>query len=268
MEALHEAVHATTSAAEAAHAPAISLRAEPIFHIGNFEFTNSLLLALIVLILFCVVVFFSRRKFSLIPSGVQNVLEMILEGFLGLMDSVLGNRRASEKYLPLVATIFLFVMISNWLGLFPGVGSFLIYEEQLGHDVPLLRAPAADLNFTLALAIISVLATNVIGVAALGLRGHAKKFFNFKSPIMFAVGLLELVSEFAKMVSFSFRLFGNVFAGEVLLIIIAFLVPYIVPLPFLFLEIFVGAIQAFIFAMLTLVFIAGAVTSHDEEHAH
>jgi F-type H+-transporting ATPase subunit a len=244
-------------------APEISLRAEPIFHIGHFVVTNSLLLSTLVVILLCVVALIARRKYTLVPRSVQNVLEIILEFFLDLMESVLGDRRKSEKYLPFVVSIFLFVMFSNWLGLLPGVGSFTIHEGQHG-VVPLLRAPAADLNFTLALAIISVLATNVIGVAALGIAGHAKKFFNFKNPILFAVGLLELVSEFAKMVSFSFRLFGNVFAGEVLLLIIGFLVPYIIPLPFLFLELFVGVIQAFIFAMLTLVFIAGAVVGHEE----
>lgn len=247
--------------------PEISLKAEPIFHLGNFAVTNSLLLATLAVALFCAVIVLSRKKFALIPSKIQNVIEYVLEQLLELMESVLGSRALSEKYLPLVATIFLFVMVSNWLGLMPGVGSLLIHSGEHGF-VPLLRAPAADLNFTLGLAIVVVLAINVIGVAALGIRGHASKFFNFKNPILFAVGLLELVSEFARMVSFSFRLFGNIFAGEVLLLIIAFLTPYLVPLPFLFLEIFVGFIQAFIFAMLTLVFIASAVSSHDEaEHA-
>jgi F-type H+-transporting ATPase subunit a len=173
------------------------------------------------------------------------------------MESVLGSRRHAEKYLPLVATIFLFILFSNWLGLLPGVGSFIIHED--GGRVPLLRSPASDLNFTLALAITAVLAVNVLGVAALGAAKHGKKFFNFSNPIAFFVGILELISEFARMISFSFRLFGNVFAGEVLLVIMAFLVPYLIPLPFLFLELFVGFIQAFIFAMLTLVFTAAAV---------
>ncbi len=153
-------------------------------------------------------------------------------------------------------------MISNWLGLLPGVGSFVVAHGS-GH-VPLLRAPAADLNFTVALSILTVLLINVFGIAAIGIGRHAGKFFNFKNPIMFGVGLLELVSEFARIVSFSFRLFGNVFAGEVLLVIIGFLVPYLIPLPFLFMEIFVGFIQAFIFAMLTTVFIATAI--HHSEH--
>jgi F-type H+-transporting ATPase subunit a len=158
-------------------------------------------------------------------------------------------------------------LCSNWLGLFPGVSSIVVHEG--GESVPLLRSPASDLNFTLALALIAVTFANAFGVAAVGLKARLSVFFNFKGPIDFFVGILELVSEFAKIISFSFRLFGNIFAGEVLLAIMAFLVPYLAPLPFMFLEIFVGFIQAFIFGMLTLVFVAIAV-SHGEdfdEHA-
>jgi F-type H+-transporting ATPase subunit a len=164
-----------------------------------------------------------------------------------------------------VFTIFLFVLFSNWLGLLPGVSSIT-----LGHGtdaVPLLRSPGSDLNFTLALALIAVTMVNVFGLAAMGIRERLSVFFNFQSPIKFFVGILELVSEFARIISFTFRLFGNVFAGEVLLAIMAFLVPYLVPLPFMFLEIFVGFIQAFIFGMLTLVFVALAVTPHEGENA-
>src|SRR5262249_23719736 len=148
------------------------------------------------------------------------------------------------------------VLFSNWLGLVPGVGSVTIGADA----IPLLRAPSSDLNFTLALALIAVTMVNIFGIAAMGFKERFSVFFNFQSPIKFFVGILELVSEFARIISFTFRLFGNVFAGEVLLAIMAFLVPYILPLPFLFLEIFVGFIQAFIFGMLTLVFVALAVT--------
>jgi F-type H+-transporting ATPase subunit a len=167
----------------------------------------------------------------------------------------------AEKYLPFVFTVFLFILVSNWLGLLPGVGSIILklpYES-----APLLRSPSSDLNFTLGLAILAVIFVNLSGIITLGFLKYAKKFINFQNPIKFFVGILELISEIAKMISFSFRLFGNVFAGEVLLTIVGFLVPYFIPLPFLFLEIFVGFIQAFVFAMLTLVFISIAVK---EEH--
>ena len=198
----------------------------------------------------------------MVPGKVQGVVEMSIEGLLGLMSSVLGTREAAEKYLPLIATIFIFILTSNWLGILPGVGSF-VFEK--GHEsVALLRSPAADLNFTLALAIIAVFTTNFFGIVVLGVFAHIKKFLNFSSPINFFVGILEFISELSRIVSFSFRLFGNVFAGEVLLTIIFFLLPYVAPVPFLMMEMFVGFIQAFIFSILTLVFLAShiAVTEH------
>ncbi len=249
--------------------PQISIHAERIFSIAGFPVTNTLALSAAVFLTLAIVAWFFRRKITLVPRGMQNLFEAFLDGALDLMDSVLGDRHKSEKYFPFVITVFLFVLISNWFGLLPGVGSLIVHTAE--GTVPLFRSPAADLNFTLALALIAVTTVNVMGVAALGFKGRAKTFFNFDGPIEFFVGILELVSEFAKIVSFSFRLFGNVFAGEVLLTIMAFLVPYAAPLPFLFLEIFVGFIQAFIFAMLTLVFVAMATVGHgdhDEQPEH
>lgn len=239
----------------------ISLRAEQIFGLGGFPVTNSLLLSVLAVLFLVVVAVSLRRRLALSPGSFQNGVEMVLEGMLGIMDSVLIRREKSEKYLPLVATIFLFIITSNWLGLLP-LGSIGVREE--GELVPIFRSPASDLNFTLAIALIAVTFVNVMGSAVVGLKSRLSVFFNFESPIKFFIGILELVSEFAKIISFSFRLFGNVFAGEVLLVIVGFLVPYLVPLPFLFLEIFVGFIQAFIFAMLTLVFISAAI-SHGED---
>jgi len=240
----------------------ISLKAQQLFSIDGFNITNGLLLGLIaslVLIIFSVIF---RNKIKLIPGKIQTVVEMLIEFFLGLMESVLGTREAAEKYLPLIATIFIFILTSNWLGLLPGVGSFVLRNGNI--ETPLLRSPAADLNFTLALAIIAVFATNFFGIVVLGFFKHIKKFLNFSSPIKFFVGMLEFLSEISRIISFSFRLFGNIFAGEVLLIIIVFLLPYLAPIPFLMMEMFVGLIQAFIFAMLTLVFLASniAITEH------
>lgn len=236
----------------------ISLKAEELFRIGSFPVTNSLVISVVTLGVLGTLGFLFRKYLSAVPGKIQNVFEAVLEGLLKLMDAVLGDREKSERYLPLVATIFLFVMISNWIGLLPGVGSIGIHSEVEGHEafIPLFRAPAADLNFTLALAMVAVFAVNILAVIAIGFRQHFGKFFTLKNPIHTFVGLLEFVSEFAKMISFSFRLFGNIFAGEVLLTIVGFLLPFIAPLPFLFLEFFVGFIQAFVFAMLTLVFVS------------
>ena len=249
----------------------ISLKAEELFRVGGFPFTNALLLSTTVTLLLIVLAVIFKSKLKLIPGAFQNATEAVVVGILDFMDSVLGDRRLSEKYLPLVPTIFIFILFSNWFGLLPLVGSLGL--NIVGHGgerefIPLLRSPAADLNFTLALALISVITINIFAVISLGPKIHFSKFFNFSGPIDFFIGILELISEIAKIVSFSFRLFGNVFAGEVLLIIIGFLVPYGIPLPFLFLEVFVGLIQAFVFAMLSLVFIKIATAGHEPSGAH
>ena len=240
----------------------ISLKAQELFHIGGFYITNAILLTLVacfVLIVFSVVI---RSKVKIIPGKLQGTVEMGLESLLGLMESVLGSMEKAEKYLPLVATIFIFILVSNLLGIFPGVGSLTFYNGS--EHVPLFRSPASDLNFTLAFAVISVIVTNIIGMTSVGVFKHLGKYLNFKNPITFFIGILEIISEIAKIISLTFRLFGNVFAGEVLLTIIFFLAPYFIPLPFLFLEIFVGLIQAFIFAMITLV----SISLHTAEHEH
>ena len=240
--------------------PEIHIKAEEVFSLGNFSVTNSLLTSFLVSALLLSLAFFIRKNLAFVPGKIQNFFEFIVENILKLMDSVLGERKFSEKYLPLVATIFLFVLASNWLGLIPGVGSLGLQKE---HFVAIFRPPSTDLNFTIALAAIAVFAANLLGSLVVGFGKHFSRFFTLKNPIFSFVGLLELVSEFIKIVSFSFRLFGNIFAGKVLLLVIGFLVPYFIPLPFLFLEMFVGFIQAFIFAMLTLVFIAMAVQTHE-----
>ena len=238
----------------------ISLKAEEVFHIGPWPVTNETLLAFIILVLLGGAAVAARKKLKLVPGMFQSIVELFIENLLGLMDTVLGDRHKSEKYFPLVAPIFLFVLFSNWFGLLPGVGAIKIGTEE--GVVPLFRAPSADLNFTLGLALISVIGLNIFGVLAIGLGPRLKNFFNFSSPIAFFIGIIELISEAAKVVSFSFRLFGNIFAGEVLLTIVGFLAPYVVPLPFLFLEVFVGFVQALIFSMLSIVFIALATVDH------
>lgn len=268
-----ESVEPVTGA-EAGHSTGIhiSLKAQEIFHIGGFPVTNSLLLSVMILGLFAGIAVAARKKLKLVPGMFQSVFEVFAEQLMGLMDTVFEERWKTEKYFPLIATIFLFVLFSNWFGLLPGVGSFIVHTEH--GAIPLLRAPSADLNFTLGLAIVAVLAINILGAAAIGTLAHAGKFFNFKGPIDFFIGIIELISEFARMISFSFRLFGNIFAGEVLLTIVGFLAPYFIPLPFLFLEVFVGFVQALIFSMLSIVFIAIATTGHGDHaaekgaHAH
>lgn len=240
----------------------ISLKAEEIFKIGTFGVTNSLFLTLIVSLVLISFALLVHKRIALVPGFLQSGVEMAVEWFLDVMGSTLGSFKKAENYFPLIATIFIFILTSNLFGILPGVGSFIVYEG--GKAVPFFRSPAADLNFTLAFAVISVVVTNILGMMAIGIFPHISKFLNFKNPIKFFIGILEFVSELAKIISLSFRLFGNVFAGEVLLTIIFFLAPYFIPLPFLFLELFVGLIQAFLFAMLTLVSVSLHTTVHEE----
>src|SRR5579871_6129564 len=146
----------------------ISLRAETLFSIGSFPVTNALLLSTVVLLLLAIVGIGLRRRIKMVPGAIQNVVEMIVEGALGIMDSVLGEREISEKYFPLVFTVFLFILFSNWLGLLPGVGSVIVHQGN--ETVPLLRSPASDLNFTLALALIAITFVNIVSSAAIGVR--------------------------------------------------------------------------------------------------
>ncbi len=287
--------------------PEVSLAAEPIFHIGAFTVTNGLLTAWIVMILLILVAYFTTRNHpkdldaaansELVPNGFANFIEWVIEGFHGLTRSVAGSW--ASRFFPIVMTIFLFVIASNWFGLLPGVGSIgwlekphgptsegfrtdgiILTAEPAGEGeegyilVPFLRAPSTDLNFTLALALAAVGLSQYFGFRALKF-GYLRRFVDtsgfkqgaFMGIIMLFVGALELVAEFAKIISFTFRLFGNIFAGEVLLVVMAFLIPYIASLPFYGLEVFVGFIQALVFMMLALVFFTVATAGHgSEEH--
>lgn len=274
--------------------PEISLPAEPVFTIPGvgFAVTNTLLATWLTMLLLTVGSIAVTRNLNMVPSGLQNLVEWGLGVLLGLAESVAGER--GRKFFPLVATIFIFLLVSNWMGIVPGFASVgLIHEAHHGgHEVhqvsvlglnlnilqaaevgeddtgwtvfSFLRSAATDLNTPLALALISVVMTQVVGYQAQGLR-YFSKFISFKDVLGLIVGPLEAVSELAKIISFSFRLFGNVFAGEVLLAVLAFIVPYLVSIPFFALELFVGLMQAFVFAMLTLVFMAMATMGHGSE---
>ena len=262
----------------------VTLFSEPVFHIGKIPVTNSIITSwavVLILIIFSVVL---TKKIKLIPKGIQNFFEMIVDGALNMADSVTGDRKRTLKIFPIVFTIFLFILLNNWFGLLPGVGSIGFLEKTAGHSVfiPFLRGGTADLNTTLALALFSVLGANVFGIFAVGAWRYFNKFVGvnsilaipkkvfkepaiiFVNPIKFFVGIVEIIGEIAKVASLSFRLFGNIFAGEVLLSSLSLIFAFIIPIPFIFLEIIVGIVQALIFAMLTLVYFTIASTA--EEH--
>lgn len=278
--------------------PHVSLAAEPILENGPAWLTNALLTTLLVDIVLIALALATRAGLKEgVPSGLANFMEMVIEALYNVVENMAGKN--AKRFFPWAATIFLFVIISNYSGLIPGVGSIgmthgaeadshsillqnqvaaadekltfsLFGAEEEGHAkfVPLLRAPSADLNMTFGLAIIAMFMVQYFGVSALGAK-YFKKFFNFggkgfMGAIFSVVGILELVSEIAKVISFAFRLFGNIFAGEVLLAVMAFLFAFILPMPFYGLELFVGFIQAFVFMMLTVVFFSTAMVSHDD----
>lgn len=254
-----------------------TLFAEPLGQIGALPVTNSLLTSWLAVFLIIILALVIRFRLKKIPSVFQSFIEKMIEGASDMMDMVTNDRQKSLKAFPIVFAIFIFILINNWLGLLPGVGSIIYGQHHL------LRGATADLNTTLALGLFSVLAANIFGIMVVGFGHHFNKFVNLKAlwavpkkisqeptialvnPIQFFVGLIEIISEIAKVASLSFRLFGNIFAGEVLLASISALVAWGVPLPFMFLEIIVGIIQALIFAVLTLVYFTIASTEHAEE---
>ena len=321
----------------------IQLPAETVFKLPffftDYSVTNTSISLWIAILLLILISFLGTRNRKDVPGRLQNFLEIIVEFFLNLVESVSGSK-AGRKFLPVVMTIFLCVITSNWLGILPGVGtvglvetaevlcehkshhlhhsdyhhsddhhdshhsskctddvlkeigdekltpfqgtgflkiivpgtkdeetkklSTVVGDSNTGRLLPIIRGASTDLNTSLAIGIVAMIFVQIWGFQALGIKGYGSKFISFKSPIMFFVGLLELIAEIARIISFTFRLFGNMFAGEVLLVAMAFLIPLIGIIPFMGLELFVGLIQAFIFAMLTLVFGVSAIADHNE----
>jgi F-type H+-transporting ATPase subunit a len=256
-----------------------ALAAEPLFHFGNFPVTNSLLNAWISVAVFCIVAFVASRRKTIVPHGVHNLIEAVIEGLLGEVQKVTGDRKRALMFFPVCATLFLYILVNNWMGLLPGTGTIGWTGGEHGF-LPLFRPAAADLNFTLAIAVFSVVLVQAAGIQATGLVNYGSKFVNIrgiflaipKGPtaivvavIEFGVGLIEIISEFAKVVSLSLRLFGNVFAGEILIGVMMSLFSFVLPVPFMFLEILVGAIQATVFSILVLAFLTVATDSHGHE---
>jgi F-type H+-transporting ATPase subunit a len=208
--------------------------------------------------------FFIGRNVRLIPSRIQTFFEWLMELGYDFVTETLGDRELARKFFPLLLTFFLFIATANILEFTPGIGS-LVFNTPEG-PVPFLRSINTDLNTTLALTIIAVLTIEITGVVVLGFFKYAGKFINFTSPLNFVVGIIELVSEMSRLVSFSFRLFGNIIAGEILLSVAAFFVPYVLPVPLMAFEMFVGVIQGVVFTMLLLFFIKLAIMDPHEEH--
>jgi F-type H+-transporting ATPase subunit a len=266
--------------------PAPELPAEVVFHFFDFPITNSIIGAWVTMAFLVVFSFVVTRRMKVVPGRLQGIFEFLFGWLYSFCQRVAGEQNG-RRFFPIVATIFLFVAFNAWLSLIPGFGSITVTTPD-GHHVHLLRGANTDINMPLALALVSFIFVEFFGLKSLGVR-YLGKFINvggfFKSLALIVkgrvkagfsglitgfihifVGILEALSELVRIVSFTFRLFGNMTAGEILLLIAAFLIPWVFALPFYGLELLVGFVQALIFSGLTLVFLTLAVAHHSEQH--
>ncbi len=265
--------------------PDPQLPAPVIFHLFGLPITNTILGGWLTVVALVVISFVVTRRMKIIPARLQTAFESLLGWFYDLCQSIAGEEN-SRRFFPVVTTIFLFVLFNAWLSLIPGFGSIEIHNAE-GHAVELFRGANTDINTPLAIALISFVFVEYYGLKTLGIH-YLRKFMNaeeflrgigqmlkgkfkagllglFTGFISIFVGMLEALSEFIRIISFTFRLFGNMTAGEILLLVTAFLVPWVLALPFYGLELLIGFVQAFIFSGLTLVFVTMAVTPHEAE---
>jgi F-type H+-transporting ATPase subunit a len=267
-------------------APSPELPASIVFHLLGIPITNTMLTACITILVLGLLFYFGTKNMKLIPSRFQSLIEFVIEYMLNLCEDIAGEKYG-RKFFAIVATIFLFVITNAWISLIPGIGSITITNSE-GELVELFRGVNTDVNFPLALALISFVFVEYWGIKTLGLK-YFKKFINthkftsavgqlfkgkvksglaglFYGIIDIFIGLIELLSELMRVISFTFRLFGNMTGGEILLLMMMFLAPFFLAVPFYGLEMLVGFIQALVFSSLTLVFANIAVSpAHAEE---
>lgn len=243
----------------------ISLAPEILFYLGSWPISNTFFWSFFVTLFLVGGAIWFRFNLKLVPGKFQSAMEMIIDGAFDFMNSITGSEKKTKKVFPLIFTMFFFVLFCNLLTFIPGQAAVTL--KTAGGAVPLFRAVIADYSLVFMMTIIGVLIVQIVAIAAVGPLGYIRKFLNFSGPLNFFLGLMDLVGEIAKVVSLSFRLFGNMFAGEVLGAVMLFLMPFIVPLPFSFLGILTAVVQPFVFSVLTLVFISMASEVPVEEEA-
>ncbi len=240
----------------------VSISSQPLFYVFGIPVTNAVVTGIIGILLTVAILWYVGGK---VKRGKYNrfvgLVLWVFEGLLKQINGIIPDKKLARKVTPLAVTIFFVVLIGYWLSVLPGL------ESITWNGVPVLRSLTADLNFTLALALITLVTVQLHAVKYLGSLGNTQRYFRnpFKDPIGSFEGILELIGEFSRGVALSLRLFGNAFAGEVLLIVIAALTGYLsaaVLPPFLAFELFIGFIQAYVFFMLCLIFTALAVSHH------
>lgn len=239
----------------------VALAAEKLGEFLGIPITNTLVTSWVVMVLLALLAFFLGRNVHLIPGRLQTLFEWMLGGVYDYVAETLESREMARRFFPLLMTIFLFIFAANLLEFLPGVGSVGFFDEH-GEFAPLIRPVNTDLNVPLALAIISFIVIEITGILTLGFIKYGGKFIvnPLKKPMGFFVGVIELIGELVRIISLSFRLFGNILAGAVVLHVAIFFIPYLGPVPLMVFELFIGFLQAAIFALLTLFFIKLAVT--------
>jgi F-type H+-transporting ATPase subunit a len=270
--------------------PHVALPAEPVAHIGSFSITNTLLASWFTILVLAGLSYLATRKMKLIPGGGQGMAEVVVEGLLNFVESVAGKKHARMLFAG-VATIFIYVISNAYLALLPFFGTIGIHHSAHGHEefIAIFRAANTDVNVPLSIALSSFFFVESWGMRAIGATHYLSEFINVRQflqglkelftgkiktgpmNIVFGfislfVGVLEIFSHLTRMLSFTFRLFGNMTAGEILILVASFLIPLVFAIPFYGLELLIGMIQALIFGGLTLVFGTIAVSPHEEEH--
>lgn len=235
---------------------------EIIGHIGFLPVTNTMLVTWVAMLFLVITSIIATWRVKAIPSGLQNFFELVIEAGYQTVEDLAHDK--TKLFFPIVMTFFLFIITANWMGLLPGFATIGLNEIHEGKKqfIPLLRSINSDLNTTLALALISAITTHIFAIKFLGIKNYLLRWVSL-NPIFLFVGILEIISEFTKIVSLSFRLFGNIFAGEVVLATVSNIFAFVIPLPFYFLEIIVGFVQAAVFMMLTLVFMVLLSEKHE-----
>ena len=243
---------------------AVSLAPATVFSIGSFNVTTTLILQVLMSAMIIGAFWWTIKHWQDRPGKFQLFMESILEFMYDQVDKVTGNRKKTLLVFPLVFSLFIFILCSNLFTMLPGMGAWTILALD-GSKTPLFRSVLADYGAILVLTLISVTVAQFAFILTQGIGKYLKQFFDFSNPINFFLGLINIVGELAKVLSLSFRLFGNVFAGEVLLSIITALIPFVIPLPFFALSLFSSVIQAYVFAVLSAVFISANLEIKDDK---
>lgn len=240
----------------------ISLAPEALFHIGSWPITNTFFWFFWVWLAFIIGAIFLKFNLKMIPGKIQNLVEMLIGGAYDFTESIIGSGKKAKRIFPLVATIFFFVLVCNLLTYIPGQAALTLNRG--GEAIPVFRAVIADYGLVFMMTMVVVILLQIVAVAVNGPLAYIGKFINLHSPLKFFLGIMDLIGELSKVISLSFRLFGNIFAGEVLGSVMLFLAPFFSPLPFQFLGLLTAVVQAFVFAVLTLVFVSMASTSETQ----